>query len=89
MEQIQTLSAGPDLRLGKELLIPTGRKIAWQSGIRGCSRNRRGAYLLCSESLPSSLIGALMIVSNALVSDQIYFLFALLTDQDAETWVKV
>jgi hypothetical protein len=32
MNQIQTLSAGPDLRL-KELLIPKGRKIAWQSAL--------------------------------------------------------
>jgi len=29
MKQIQTLSAGPDLRL-KELLVSKGRKMAWQ-----------------------------------------------------------
>jgi hypothetical protein len=30
-----------------------------------------------------------MIASYALVSDQICFLFALLTDQNAETWLRV
>jgi hypothetical protein len=43
------------------------------AGIRDCSRNCLGAYLLGSESLLSSLIGALIIASYALVSDQIYF----------------
>ncbi|MGB8072888.1 MAG: hypothetical protein WCF55_08570, partial [Pseudolabrys sp.] len=63
MKQFQTLSAGPDLRLwGKKPLTP---------GIRCCSLNRIGAYLLCSESSPSSLIGALMIASYALVSVQV------------------
>lgn len=41
-------------------------------GVAGSSRNRLGAYLLCSESALSSLIGALMIASYAQVSDQIY-----------------
>jgi hypothetical protein len=46
-------------------------------GIRGCSRNRLGAYLLFSESLPSSLIEPAMIAPYAQLSDLIIFYLRL------------